>query len=106
MTEYFDTLEIRDPEQRERALLAQLPRQIAYAKAHAPAYARLLADVDPAAITSREALERCRWCANRNCSSCRRSIARSGASPPRAGVRTRRGRRGRSPRRGRVATRR
>ena len=46
MTEHFDTLETRDPDERERALLAQLPRQIAHAKAHAPAFARLLADVD------------------------------------------------------------
>ena len=36
MAEYFDTLEIRDPEERERAQLARLPRQAAYAKAHAP----------------------------------------------------------------------
>jgi phenylacetate-CoA ligase len=58
MTEYYDTLEIRDPEIRERAQLAQLPRQIAHAKANAPAYARLLAGIDPAAITSRSALAR------------------------------------------------
>ena len=56
MGEHFDTLETRDPEVRERELLAQLPRQIAHAKANAPAFARILADVDPAAITSREAL--------------------------------------------------
>ncbi len=54
--EHFDTLEIRDPDERERAVLAQLPRQIAYAKANAPAYARILAAVDAAAITSRAAL--------------------------------------------------
>jgi phenylacetate-CoA ligase len=56
MPDHFDTLETRDPEVRERALLAALPRQIAWAKAHAPAFARLLADVDPAAVTTREAL--------------------------------------------------
>ncbi len=33
MPAYFDTLETRDPELRERALLAALPRQIAHAKA-------------------------------------------------------------------------
>ena len=33
MADYFDTLETRDPERRERELLAQLPRQIAHAKA-------------------------------------------------------------------------
>ena len=47
MADYFDTLETRDPELRERAQLAALPAQIAHAKAHAPAYARLLADIDP-----------------------------------------------------------
>lgn len=58
MSDHFDTLETRDPEQRERALLDELPRRVAYAKAHAPAFARLLADVDPAAVTSRAALAR------------------------------------------------
>ena len=56
MTEHYDALETRAPETREREQLAQLARQVAYAKAHAPAFARLLADVDPAQITSREAL--------------------------------------------------
>ena len=56
MADYFDTLEIRDPEEREREQLARLPRQIAYAKAHAPAFARILADVDVASITTRAAL--------------------------------------------------
>ena len=56
MTDHFDALETRDPEQRERALLAQLPRQVAHARARAPAYARLLAAVDPAAVTTRAAL--------------------------------------------------
>ena len=53
---YFDALETRMPEERENALMAALPAQIAYARAHAPFYARCLADVDPAAITSRAAL--------------------------------------------------
>ena len=56
MPEYFDTLETRDPELRERALLAALPRQIAHAKANAPAFARVLASVEPAAVASRTAL--------------------------------------------------
>ena len=51
-----DTRETRDPEARERELLARLPAQIAHAKARAPAFAALLQDVDPAAITTREAL--------------------------------------------------
>jgi phenylacetate-CoA ligase len=56
MTEHFDTLETRAPELREQMLLAELPRHIAHAKASAPAFARLLRDVDPAAVTSRAAL--------------------------------------------------
>lgn len=56
--DYYDDLETRDPQAREAALLAALPRQVAQAKAMAPAYAELLAGVDPAEITSREALAR------------------------------------------------
>ncbi|MCC7040473.1 MAG: AMP-binding protein [Burkholderiales bacterium] len=56
MPEYLDALETRDPEIREREQLARLPLQIAHAKARAPAYSRLLADIDPEAITSRSAL--------------------------------------------------
>ncbi len=58
MAEYYDSLETRDPEQREAQLLAQLPRQVAHAKANAAAFAVLLKDVDPAAVASREALAR------------------------------------------------
>ena len=56
MDPYFDALETRSTEERERALMAALSRQIAHAKAHAGAFAELLADVDPAAVTSRAAL--------------------------------------------------
>jgi phenylacetate-CoA ligase len=56
MSEHFDCLEMRDPAVREREQWAQLPRQIAHAKAHTPAFARILADVDPHAITTRDAL--------------------------------------------------
>jgi phenylacetate-CoA ligase len=56
MTEHFDALETRPPEQRERELLAALPRQVAHAQASAPAYARLLAGVDAMTIASRDAL--------------------------------------------------
>jgi phenylacetate-CoA ligase len=58
MTDHYDSLETRPPEEREHALFAALPGQVAHAKAHAPAFARLLADVDPAGITSRAALAR------------------------------------------------
>ena len=53
---YYDARETRYPLDRERELLARLPKQVAHAKAHAPAFAALLADVNPAAIVSREAL--------------------------------------------------
>jgi len=56
MTEHYDALETRDPELREREQFELLRRQIAYAKANAPGFARRLADVDPASITSRHAL--------------------------------------------------
>jgi len=55
---YFDTLETRDPELRERAQLAALREQIAYARAHAPWFARTLAGIEPAEIDSRAALAR------------------------------------------------
>jgi len=54
--DFHDTRETRDPEARERELLSRLPAQIAHARAAAPAFGRLLADVDPDSVTSREAL--------------------------------------------------
>jgi phenylacetate-CoA ligase len=56
MSQTFDALESRAPEAREAALLAALPTQVAHAKASSAAFAALLADVDPATITSRAAL--------------------------------------------------
>ncbi|MFC7476929.1 phenylacetate--CoA ligase family protein [Dankookia sp. GCM10030260] len=47
---HYDDLETRSADAREAALARALPRQIAHAKAQAPHYARLLADVDPAAV--------------------------------------------------------
>ncbi|MHB8666554.1 MAG: phenylacetate--CoA ligase family protein [Burkholderiales bacterium] len=58
MTEYYDSLETRDPAARERALLAALPAQIAHAKGHAPGFARILADVEPQSVCTRAALAR------------------------------------------------
>lgn len=52
----MDALEIRSPAEREAALLAALPAQIAHARASSPAFAEILADIDPATITSRAAL--------------------------------------------------
>jgi phenylacetate-CoA ligase len=56
MNDHFDALETRDPEERERDLMARLPGLIAHAKAHAPWFAAALRDVEPAAIDSRAAL--------------------------------------------------
>jgi len=53
---HFDRLETRSPRQREAALLAALPRQVAHATRRAPGFARILAGVDPASIHSRKAL--------------------------------------------------
>ena len=54
-TDYYDTLETRDPEAREAELLAAL-RDHLRAAARAPAIARLLEGVDPNAVTDRAAL--------------------------------------------------
>lgn len=56
MSQFYDALENQDPAQREQALLAALPVQIANAKANSAAFAKILANVDPKAITTREAL--------------------------------------------------
>ncbi len=53
---FFDALETRDPGQREQDLFATLPKQLAYAKAHAPAFAELYRDIDVTAVSSRAAL--------------------------------------------------
>jgi phenylacetate-CoA ligase len=55
---HYDDLETRSPHEREAALMAALPAQVAQAKAHAPAFADLLKDVDAASVNSRAALAR------------------------------------------------
>jgi len=55
-SDFYDDLETRDPAAREADLMAALVVQIANAKANSAWYAKTLKDVDPAAITSREAL--------------------------------------------------
>jgi phenylacetate-CoA ligase len=55
VADHYDELEIRDPAEREAALLAALPGQIARAQ-QTPALGRILAGIDAAAITSRSAL--------------------------------------------------
>ena len=56
MSETFDALETRAPAEREAALLAALPMQLAHAKLASPAFAEILKDVNPEDVTSREAL--------------------------------------------------
>ncbi len=56
MTNFYDALETRDPAERERDLLAALPRQVLQARNAAPAFATILADVTPAEVKSRAAL--------------------------------------------------
>jgi phenylacetate-CoA ligase len=56
MRNHFDSLETRDPVQREAALLAALPSQVAHAKAKASAFAKSLQSVDAAIVSSRTAL--------------------------------------------------
>ena len=56
--EHYDRLETRPPKAREKALMAALPRHIAHAKRRAAGFARILKDVDPAKIKSRQALAR------------------------------------------------
>ena len=56
MTNFFDALETRAPVEREAALLAALPLQVAHAKQSSAAFAALLADVNPAEVTTRAAL--------------------------------------------------
>ena len=58
MAEYYDALETRDPNERERALMAALPRQLEHAKRNAPAFGKILQGVDPREIVSRQALTR------------------------------------------------
>lgn len=53
---FYDTLECRDPVQREAALMDALSLQVARAQAHSPAQARRLAGVDAQAVRTRQAL--------------------------------------------------
>jgi phenylacetate-CoA ligase len=55
---HFDRLETRSPKTREAALMAALPRHIAHAKRRAPGFARILRDIKPESINSRQALAR------------------------------------------------
>src|SRR5262245_46270960 len=56
--QHFDELETRSPQAREAALMGALPAHLAHAKKSAPGWARILKEVDPAAVNSRAALAR------------------------------------------------
>lgn len=53
---HFDSLETRDPAEREAALMKALPSQIAHAQRHSAAFARILGGIDPQQVQSRAAL--------------------------------------------------
>ena len=55
---HYDALETRNPAEREAALFAALPKQVAQAKLKSAVFGELLADVDPATVDSRAALAR------------------------------------------------
>jgi len=54
--EFYDQLETRSAPERHAALVAALREQVAHARALAPAYARILAEVDPEAVADLSAL--------------------------------------------------
>jgi phenylacetate-CoA ligase len=56
MSEFHDALETRDPAEREAALLAALPAQVARAQSATRAYAEILHGIDPRSVTTRAAL--------------------------------------------------
>jgi len=56
MTDFFDAMEARDAAEREAALMTALPLQVAHATLASPAFAEILKDVNPAAVTHRAAL--------------------------------------------------
>ena len=56
MSDFYDSLEIRSPEDRERDIFSELPGLVRHAKANASAYAGLLADIDPLEVRDRDAL--------------------------------------------------
>ena len=56
MSQHYDALETRSPQEREAALMAALPVQIANAQMNSAAFAEILQGVDAASVTSRAAL--------------------------------------------------
>ena len=54
----YDSLETRDPAERERQLFDALRAHVVRAKSASPYYARVLSDIDPATLTDRTTLAR------------------------------------------------
>ena len=57
-TSFYDALETRSSAEREAAFMTALPQQVAHARQASRAFAQILADADPQAVTSRAALAR------------------------------------------------
>jgi len=58
MDDHYDALETRTPDERERALMVALPRQVAHAQARAAAFAQRLQGITASEIDTRAALAR------------------------------------------------
>lgn len=56
MSDFYDSLEIRSPDEREATLMAALPAQIAHAQQRSAAFAEILKGVDATSITNRSTL--------------------------------------------------
>ncbi len=56
MSKHYDALETRHPAEREAALMAALPAQVAHAQKNSPAFTQTLAAMDASRINSRQAL--------------------------------------------------
>ncbi|MDQ6620506.1 MAG: AMP-binding protein [Pseudomonadota bacterium] len=56
MNDHYDALETRKPHVREAEAFAAIRRQVAHAKEHSPAFARILRDVQPGDIVDRASL--------------------------------------------------
>ena len=58
MSDFYDSLETRDPQEREQDLFNALTRQLANAREYAPLFNSRLGETDSASVTSRDALAR------------------------------------------------
>ena len=76
--DFYDSLEVDNPDLREGGLFGRLPNLIALALSGA-GWARQLGSIDPNIVTSREALAPCRCCAPTTGRPCAAAIRRSAA---------------------------